>query len=125
MSNRTFIALPQMLTGIVIYLLHIVLRNVLIQYNYTLIRYYIADYITLIICIPLFINIQVYFNVRKTNYIKLYEILFYFIIFSVYFEFIGPRLFPKRMTQDPLDIFFYLLGGLVLYFSQKAKKPIL
>ena len=90
----------------------------LFQYNYTLIRYYIADYVTLIVCIPLFINIQVIFNIRKVFFIKFYEIIIYFLLFSTYCEIIGP-LISNKMTYDPIDFIFYILGGIVLYFSQK------
>ena len=110
-----------MFAGIIVYIVHIILRVTLFQYNFTLIRYYIADYITLIVCIPLFINIQVIFNVRKVYRIRFYEIILYFLIFSIFCEFIGPRI-SNRMTYDPIDILFYLLGGLILYFSQRLNK---
>jgi len=110
-----------MFTGLIFYFIHIILRNILLSYNFTLIRQYIADYLTLIFCIPLFVNIQVIFNVRKKFYIAFYEIILYFSIISIFCEIIGPK-YSKHMTADPIDILLYLLGGIVLYFSQDIKK---
>jgi len=123
MKRKRFIALPQMFTSIIIYIVHLLLRKIIFQYNFTLIRYYIADYLTLIVCIPLFVNIQVVFNIRKSLFIKVYEIIIYFILFSVYCEIIGP-LISNKMTYDPIDFIFYLLGGIILYFSQKGNANV-
>ena len=120
MPKRHFIAFPQMLVGIMIYGVHYILRSTLPIYNFTIIRQYIADFLALIVCVPMFVNIQLFFNIRKKNYITFYEIIFYTLLFTVLYEFICPFLL-KRMTYDPVDIVFYLLGGIVLYFSQKIQ----
>lgn len=110
-----------MFTGLIFYFIHIILRNIILSYNFTLIRQYIADYLTLIFCIPLFVNIQVIFNIRKRFYITFYEIVLYFLIISIFCEIIGP-MYSKHMTSDPIDLILYLIGGIVLYFSQDIEK---
>jgi len=120
-EKRVYIALPQMFTGLIFYFIHIILRNIILSYNFTLIRQYIADYLTLIFCIPLFVNIQVIFNIRKRFYITFYEIVLYFLIISIFCEIIGP-MYSKHMTSDPIDLILYLIGGIVLYFSQDIEK---
>ena len=121
MPKRYFLALPQMFVGIIFYIIHYILRNTLFMYNFLLIRHYIADYLALIVSIPVFINIQVLFNVRKIPYIKFYEIIFYFLLISIVYEIICPFIL-NRGTFDPIDFLFYGLGGIVLYFSQKTRK---
>lgn len=119
-SAKNFIAVPQLIIGTIVYTIHYILRNTLDIYNWTLVRWYIADFLALIVCVPIFVNIQLFFNVRKKNYITFYEIIFYTLLFTILYEFICPFLL-KRMTFDPLDIAFYLSGGISLYFSQKIK----
>ena len=117
MTSRKVVAFPQMITGLIFYITHILLRIFVYSYRFTIIRHYIADFLALIVCIPLFANIQVMLRIRKKNYITFNEIIIYFLIFSIFFELISPFIL-KKMTFDPLDILFYGIGGLVLYFSQ-------
>jgi len=111
-------AFPQMAAGIVFYSIHRVLRICVFSYNFTLISYHIADFLALIVCVPLFVNIQILLKIRDTYYITLTDILVYFLWFTVIFEFFGPFVL-KMGTHDPIDIVCYALGGLVLYVSQK------
>jgi len=87
------------------------------EYNFTFIRWYIADVLALIVCIPIFVNAQIIFRVRKKEYITIIDIIIYFILFSIYFEIIGPK-YLKNLTGDVFDIITYGIGGLILYFSQ-------
>ncbi len=48
------------------------------------------------------------------------EILLYFIIFSVVYEYISPMIYAKA-TGDWLDVFFYAMGGFVLWIIQNYR----
>jgi hypothetical protein len=111
------VALPQFMIGSLIYLIHYTLRVFLPIYNSTLIRFYLGDILALIVCIPIFVNSQIWFKVRKCNYIMIWDIIGYFLLFSMYCEIVMPH-FIKTMTSDPFDILAYAIGGLILYFSQ-------
>ena len=115
-----YIALCPMLIGMLLYLVHFLLKNYSKEYQMTHIRNYFGDFLALIVCVPLFVNIQIIFKVRNSTKIKLSEIAFFFCIFSVLYEFICPY-FLNRMTADIMDVLFYALGGIVLYFSQNIK----
>jgi glycopeptide antibiotics resistance protein len=84
-------------------------------------RNYFGDFLALIVCVPLFINIEIMVGVRKSEKIKLSEIIFFFCVFSVLYEVICPYLL-QRMTSDIFDVLFYALGGVILYFSQNIFK---
>jgi len=112
-----FIAIPQMLVAFLFYSIHFCLSRNLPQYNFTFIRWYIADVLALIFCIPLFVNSQVIFRIRNKKYITIIDIAVYFIIFSLYFEIIMPKIW-KHLTADMFDIVAYAIGGIILYFSQ-------
>ena len=114
---RKFIAIPQFFTGLILYIIHFFLRNIP-QYNFTTIRWYIGDVFVLIVCIPIIVNSQILFGIRKRLYITLFDVLLYWIIFSLYFEIIMPN-YSENITGDVFDIIAYLIGGLILLFSQK------
>ena len=112
-----FIAIPQMIIALIFYCIHYLLRIFIIEYNFTIIRWHIASVLALIVCIPIFVNSQIIFRIRKTNYITIVDIIIYFILFSLYFEIIGPK-YIKNFTGDIIDIVGYGIGGIILYFSQ-------
>jgi len=116
-----YVALYQMFIGMMLYSLHYFLRTFSNNYQTTYIRNYLANFLVLIVCVPLFVNIQILFKVRKSEKIKLSEIVFFFFIFSILYEIICPYLL-HRMTADIVDVLFYAIGGIVLYFSQKIEK---
>ena len=121
------VAVPQMVTASVFYAIHRLLRLFVYSYNFTLISYHFADFLALIVCVPLFINIQILLDIREKYYVTLYDIGIYFLLFSVFFEFFGPFVL-KMGTHDLVDILCYALGGLVLFVSQKhilRKIPVL
>jgi len=123
-NKKTLLAFPQMITGLIFYFSHILLRVFVHSYNFTLIRFHIANFLALIVCVPLFANLQIFLKIRRKNYISVLEILLYFILFSLFFEFIFP-LFFENVTGDLFDIIFYAIGGLTLYLSQrKIKKTV-
>ena len=111
------IAIPQMLVASLFYCIHYCLRIFIVEYNYTIIRCHIADFLALIVCIPIFVNSQILFRIRKKEYITIIDIIIYFIIFSLYFEIIGPK-YINNFTGDVFDIIAYGIGGLILYVSQ-------
>jgi len=112
-----YVALYQMLIGMILYSGHYFLKNHSTAYKTTYIRNYLGDFLALIVCVPLFVNIQIMFKVRGSEKIRLYEITFFFCVFSILYEVICPYLL-NRMTSDIFDVLFYGLGGVVLYFSQ-------
>jgi len=114
-----YVALYQMFLGMMLYSVHYFLKNYSIDYQKTNIRNYLGNFLALIVCVPLFVNIQIMFKVRKSKKIKFSEIAFFFCVFSVLYEVICPY-FLNRMTADIVDVLFYALGGIVLYFSQKV-----
>ena len=86
-------------------------------YNISFFRGIIADFLAPIVCIPIFATSQNFFGLRKGNKIYFLEMILYCILFSVYFEIIGPK-FIKTFTSDIFDVIAYFIGGVVLYFSQ-------
>ena len=112
-----------MYIGLILYLLHYAFRTFSDDYKTTFLRNYSGDFLALIVCVPLFTNIQILFGVRKSEKIKLKEIIFFFILFSLLFEIICPYILNK-MTSDIFDVVFYALGGTILYFSQNIKTKI-
>jgi hypothetical protein len=110
--------MPQMCIGICLYIIHYTLRELLSAYNKTPMRWYFGDILALIVCIPIIINFQIIFKIRRKYYITLVDILIYFILFAFYFEIIGP-IYKNNLTSDPVDIIAYLIGGILLYYSQE------
>jgi len=113
-----YVALYQMFIGMILYSGHYFLKNYSNDYKTTYIRNHLGDFLALIVCVPLFVNIQIIFNVRDSTKIRFSEIAFFFCIFSVLYELICPYLL-HRMTADIVDVVYYALGGIMLYFSQK------
>jgi hypothetical protein len=116
-----FVAIPQMLSGIFLYGIHFLLKKCVPMYNYTPFRWYFSDIFALIVSIPFFVNLQIIFIKRKCYFISFVEILFWFAVFSVYYEIIMPQKIDT-ITGDPLDIVAYGLGGTLLYLSQDLNK---
>ena len=106
-----------MFIGTMLYSGHYFLKTYSKDYQTTFVRNHFGDFLALIVCVPLFVNIQIMFKVRESVKIRLSEIIFFFCIFSVLYEFICPY-FLNRMTADIIDVLSYALGGIVLYFSQ-------
>jgi len=111
------LGVPQIIIGSLFYLLHCILKSFVYKYNFTVIRNYFADYLTLIVCVPIFINIQLLCGIKRKN-ITLFDIIFYFLIFSIYGEIILPK-YNKNITGDYFDVIAYGIGGIVLYISTK------
>lgn len=112
------ILLEQMFFAGLMYSVHKVLCCVHSVYRHSFIRWYLADFLALIFCIPIFVNSQILFGIRKRKPVCVVEVIAYALLFSLYFEIIGPHFFP-HFTSDFGDIVAYFLGGFVLYFSQK------
>ena len=64
-GNFEIIALPQFIIGIFLYAIHFILVRVYQPYNHTIFRNYFADVLALIVCIPIFVNSQRLFHIRK------------------------------------------------------------
>ena len=114
---NNFICLPQFIIASSLYWLHRFLIYVIPYYKFCFFRGIIADFLAPIVCIPIFATSQKFFGLRKGNKIYFIEIILYCVLFSVYFEIIGPK-FIKTFTSDIFDVIAYFIGGVVLYFSQ-------
>jgi len=121
MRKIKFIAIPQMLIGIFLYGIHFLLKENFHQYNFTPFRWYFGDTLALIVSIPLFVNLQIIFMNRQYLFIGFNEIIFWWLLFSIYYEIIMPQKFEK-ITGDPIDVLAYAIGGCLLYFSQDFGK---
>jgi hypothetical protein len=125
MKTIKFVAFPQMVTGILLYGVHYILKNNLQAYNYTSFRWYFSDTLALIVSVPFFVNLQIVFMRRQYLFIGFNEIVFWWLVFSIYYEILMPQKIAT-ITGDPLDIVAYAIGGCILYFSQDfSKKNIL
>jgi hypothetical protein len=114
---NSLIGKNSLISGSFLYLVHFNLSKLWAFYNTTVFRWYFGDYLALVVCIPLIINIQVYFGFRQKCCIKIIEIFIYFIIFSISFEIILPIIL-KKTTSDVIDIIAYAFGGMVLYLVE-------
>lgn len=112
------ILLKQMFFAGMIYSVHKILCYAYPAYNHSFIRWYLADFLALIFCIPIFVNSQILFGIREKKDVHIVEVIAYAVLFSLYFEIIGPHFLP-HFTADCGDIVAYFLGGFTLYFSQK------
>ena len=111
------ILLKQFLISGGIYSVHKILYFTSENYSHCLVRRYLADFLALIFCIPIFVNSQILLGARKRRRLGILEVLSYATLFSLYFEIIGPKFLP-HFTADLFDILAYFLGGFCLYFSQ-------
>ncbi|MDR1429652.1 MAG: hypothetical protein LBI85_05135, partial [Spirochaetaceae bacterium] len=57
----------------------------------------------------------------RKKYITPFDIVLYFLIFSIYGEIILPK-YRENITGDYFDILAYGIGGIVLYLSTKRNK---
>lgn len=114
--KKYFICFNQLLIGSILYWLHRFLISISLTYRHSFFRGFFPDYLALIVCVPIFASSQKIFRLRKKNKIYFIEIILYWILFSVYFEFLGPK-FINTFTSDYWDVVAYFLGGLSLYFS--------
>jgi hypothetical protein len=121
MKRIKIIALPEIITGVLLYSMHYLLKENFYPYNYTPFRWYFGDILALIVSIPFFVNLQIVFMGRKYLPIGFNEILFWWFIFSIYYEILMPQKLVT-MTGDPIDIIAYGLGGGILYWSQLVNK---
>lgn len=115
-----FVALPEMFIGMGLYGFHFFLRETSEMYNATVFRGYFSDVLALIVCVPIFVNIQILFRTRKKFKIHLWEIGLYLIIFSVVYEYLYPKVWYKS-TADIYDVVAYALGGVILWALQVIK----
>lgn len=114
--RKCFICFPQFVFASILYLGHRFLIQQSPVYRTSFFRGFFPDFLALLVCIPVFASSQKIFNLRKRNKIYFIEIVLYWILFSVYFEIIGPN-FIKSFTGDLWDILAYFLGGITLYIS--------
>jgi hypothetical protein len=105
-----------MFMGIIIYSIHYIISRIFDSYNLLPVRWYIGDFLALIVCVPLFVNLQIILGLKKNKTLT-FEIIFYFIIFTLLYEIILP-LKNNKLTADLYDCIAYALGGLFLYITQ-------
>lgn len=108
-----YVALTEMFTGISLYVVHFVLKETSKAYNATILSGYFSDVLALIVCVPIFINIQILFQTRKVHKVHFWEIGLYWAIFSLTYEYIYPKIWDN-CTADLYDIVAYALGGIIL-----------
>lgn len=120
---KKLIATRQMIIAAVLYCLHRYLCYNNVLYAVSIFRWYFADGLALIVCIPIFVNSQILFKVRGLHRITIIEVILYATLFSVYFEIIGP-VFISQFTADIFDMVAYFSGGFILYFSQNMNKTL-
>ena len=85
-------------------------------YKTSAFRVFFGDFLALIVCIPIFATSQKFFGLRKKQKIYFTEVLSYSLMFSLYFEVIGPK-YNTTFTRDLWDVVAYFLGASVLYLS--------
>ena len=116
MKNK-FICLPQFDFGAFFYLIHLLLRKFVPSYGGTIFRNYLADFLALIVVMPIIVNFQIFLNSRKLFFVTKKEVLGYSCLYCIVFEIISPFIL-NRGTSCLVDGVAYFLGGLILYFSQ-------
>lgn len=82
--------------------------------------WFVHDYLNDLLCLPLFLPIilrlQSLLRIRRHDLPPtLFEVLHNWVIFSILFEVVFPRLPIYRTTADPWDAVAYLVGGLLAY----------
>lgn len=77
---------------------------------------YLNDLLCLPLFLPIILWIQSVFRIRKHNGPpSLFEVIHNWIVFSVIFELVLPRISIFNTTSDPWDVVAYLVGGLLAY----------
>ena len=115
---KNTICFPQFVTGSILYGIHRLFIGLFEFYKTSFVRGFFGDFLALIVCIPIFATSQKIFGLRKKNKIYLLEVIGYTILFSLYFELIGPK-FNRTLTGDVLDVIAYFLGAMTLYFTNR------
>lgn len=115
--DRSYICLPQFDIGLGIYCIHYALRLFYPPYQGTFARGFIGDLVCLMVVIPFMANASLILGVRKRLYITMKEVIAYWLLFSIVFEYISPQ-YLNRGQGTFVDVVAYFLGGLILYFSQ-------
>jgi hypothetical protein len=82
--------------------------------------WFIHDYLNDVLCLPLFLpfilKTQAVLGIRRHDEMPTaLEVLHNWIVFSVVFELVLPRLSMFASAADPWDSFAYLLGGFAAY----------
>ena len=104
------------MVGSICYGIHRFLIGISEFYRTSAFRGFFGDFLALIVCIPIFATSQKFFGLRKKQKIYFAEVLSYSVMFSLYFEIIGPK-YNTTFTRDFWDVVAYFLGALVLYLS--------
>ena len=91
--------------------------------------WFIHGYLNDLLCLPLFLPIilrlQSLLRIRRHDLPPtLFEVLHNWVIFSILFEVILPRLPAYRSTADPWDVVAYLTGGLLAYAYWHRPRPL-
>ena len=78
------------------------------------------DYLNDVLCLPLFLpiilRVQSLLGLRRYDFPPtLFEVLQNWVVFSILYEVILPRISVFDSTGDPWDVAAYLLGGLVAF----------
>jgi hypothetical protein len=111
----------QLVIGVVLFYIHHFLSKYSSSYPKTPFRWYIGDLLSLIVCVPIFVNIQIALKIRTNKTNATGDIIFYTILFSIYYEIILPKK-SNLFTGDIIDIACYFVSGMILYLSLCWKK---
>ena len=109
-------AKKQLIISVVLFYTHHFLSKYSSVYSNTPFRWYLGDLLSIIVCVPVFINIQIALKIRTNRTNATCDILFYTILFSIYYEIILPKK-SNLFTGDIVDIAFYFISGMILYLS--------
>ena len=81
-----------------------------------LVHDYLNDLLCLPLLVPIILRIQSQLRIRRHDRPPtVFELVHNWIVFSVVFELVIPRLPQFRSTADPWDVVAYLVGGLLGY----------
>lgn len=81
---------------------------------------YVHAYLDDLLCMPIILGlstqiIQWVHPAEQYYYLSKNYIIISVVFFSIIFELLYPFIYPQSYTGDPVDVFFYALGGFLFY----------
>lgn len=112
-NTRLFIVL------LILYAVHLS-----IKYNSIVVPVWISSYVADLLCVPFILSLFVMIVrfVKKQNTFRLPPsmIVFAVLYISFVFEYLMPK-YSARYTADPVDVVFYVIGGVFYFFFQNRE----
>lgn len=84
-------------------------------------RGHFNDLLLIPCALPPLLAIHRYMGWRKDISPTIGEIILHFVIWSIFFEIVGPRIFHKG-TADSLDVLAYAIGGIMAWIVWNASR---